>query len=82
MPAHAHECDVSTTSSHRHSYLNVGKFGNSQTLSGGSVGIGANDSTGYAGEHNHVATISETGNGKPHNNLSPFYVCYMWHRTA
>ncbi|MCI8410871.1 MAG: hypothetical protein HFJ40_00140 [Clostridia bacterium] len=30
----------------------------------------------------YQAPTSETGEGKPHNNLQPYITCYMWKRTA
>lgn len=34
-----------------------------------------------AGEHEHAITINNSGGGKPHNNMQPYLVVYMWKRT-
>ena len=35
-----------------------------------------------SGNHAHTVTISNTGNNNAHNNMQPYYTCYMWRRTA
>lgn len=35
-----------------------------------------------AANWNNGSGIAETGGGQPHNNMPPYYVTYIWHRTA
>lgn len=32
--------------------------------------------------HNHSVTINNSGSTNAHNNIQPYYVVYMWRRTA
>ena len=44
-----------------------------------------NTSTGItskAGNHSHTITVNNTGSNTAHNNLQPYYACYIWRRTA
>ena len=95
MPSHNHTGSTSTNGSHNHKVLlnedanfplrgwpgwNGAHQGNAMNLQSSytayEIYAGAN------GNHNHTFTTDKTGNGKAHNNLQPYYTCYIWLRTA
>ena len=43
-------------------------------------GIKANTTS--SGNHAHIVTINNTGSNIAHNNIQPYYTCYMWRRTV
>ena len=38
--------------------------------------------TSNSGAHTHTVSISNTGDSNAHNNMPPYYSCYMWRRTV
>ena len=85
MPAHSH--DISTSGDHSH-YFYGSDGNNGQFTEGDGLDTEANlhytknerFTTSSAGAHTH--TISNSGGGAAHNNMSPYLVCYIWQRTA
>lgn len=85
MPAHSH--GISTSGDHSHYFY--GSDNNDGPLTeGDGLDTEGNDhftcnvrfATSSAGAHTH--TISNSGGGAAHNNMSPYLVCYIWQRTA
>lgn len=85
IPAHSH--GISTSGDHSHYFY--GSNGNDGPLTeGDGLDTEANChytrnerfKTSSAGAHTH--TISNSGGGAAHNNMSPYLVCYIWQRTA
>lgn len=85
MPAHSH--GISTSGDHSHYFY--GSDGNNGPLTeGDGLDTEGNShftrnvrfTTSSAGAHTH--TISNSGGGAAHNNMSPYLVCYIWQRTA
>lgn len=85
IPAHSH--GISTSGDHSHYFY--GSDGNNGPLTeGDGLDTEANKhythneryTTSSAGAHTH--TISNSGGGAAHNNMSPYLVCYIWQRTA
>lgn len=88
IPSHNHIASTNTTGNHNH-YTSMptvtnqgsdfGKAGNEFANSGpGRLNL----YTEYGGNHSHTVTVNNTGDGNSHNNMQPYYTCYMWHRTA
>ena len=85
MPAHSH--GISTSGDHSH-YFYGSDHDNGQFTEGDGLDTEANlhytknerFTTSSAGAHTH--TISNSGGGAAHNNMSPYLVCYIWQRTA
>lgn len=73
MPRHTHDVTIHLGGGHSHTYNDAA--GNSGALTGGNrtlkTPIGA--STGFAGNHNHTATILMAGNSQPHENRPAYY---------
>ncbi len=67
-----HKLTINEMPSHNHSLLgNSGTGGKAETVPYGSQATGT---TMYA--------VQNTGNSQPHNNLQPYYTCYIFVRTA
>lgn len=86
LPSHNHTGSTNTTGEHTHGVWtddinSVGKAMSIACNQGISLySIKANTTS--SGNHAHTVTISNTGNNNAHNNMQPYYTCYMWHRTA
>ena len=86
LPSHNHTGSTNTTGEHTHGVWtdNINSVGNAMSIAcnqGISLyNIKANTTS--SGNHAHTVTISNTGNNNAHNNMQPYYTCYMWHRTA
>ena len=86
LPSHNHTGSTNTTGEHTHGVWtdNINSVGNAMSIAcnqGISLySIKANTTS--SGNHAHTVTISNTGNNNAHNNMQPYYTCYMWHRTA
>lgn len=59
--------------SHKHSIYRSGST---------SSGYGALFQSSSSVSESHGAPVRETGGGKAHNNLQPYFTCYIWCRTA
>ena len=70
-----HKLTVAEMPSHSHKYIN----GQPSSLSWADSGIWIGDGT-----HTTVnfSDISSTGGNQSHNNLQPYFTCYIWKRTA
>ena len=81
MPSHSHEATTNTTGEHTHNIKGAGATG---AGSGSLYGIpnGGTYISSNAGNHSHVVAVNNTGDGNAHNNMQPYYTCYMWRRTA
>ena len=88
IPSHSHTAWTDVQGNHNH-YTSMptvtnqgsdfGKAGNEFANSGpGRLNL----YTEYGGNHSHTVTVNNTGDGNSHNNMQPYYTCYMWHRTA
>ena len=42
----------------------------------------ANDTINFNFVHNHTITIDNIGSNTAHNNLQPYYACYIWQRVS
>lgn len=71
--AKTHRLTVNQIPSHNHAVDYAGpEIGVTATIPGGlSVAIA-----------NHTGFIKNTGGGQAHNNLQPYFTCYIWCRTA
>ena len=84
MPVHSHNASASYSGEHSHRW--IGRSGNSAgTRSPSSSKIDSDPSL-YGGEsagnHTHAITISNTGNGLPHENRQPYLIVNYWQRTV
>jgi microcystin-dependent protein len=70
-----HILTVDETPSHTHTLANNRGSGNQSW--GGLTGVSKVDGVTY-----DRATTSSTGGDQPHNNLQPYYTCYIFVRTA
>lgn len=84
MPSHKHEATTDTTGNHTHPIPLY-------TVQGGGQAGGPkydpnhvinNGTSGISGNHSHIVTVNNTGDDNAHNNMQPYYTCYMWRRTA
>lgn len=83
LPSHSHAASMDTTGEHNH---NVDMWHGATAAYGPSVNGGntkwGTKSTSSNGNHTHTITVNNTGDGNAHNNMQPYYTCYMWRRTA
>ena len=86
LPNHAHTGSLANAGNHTHGIMLPRGDANYSNGNSNSTIWGPNNNkewyTKAAGSHTHNLTISSTGSNKAHNNIPPFYVCYMWRRTA
>lgn len=83
LPSHTHGASVNVAGEHTHNYTTYqylnwhGSKEASSDWMNTSTGI-----TSKAGNHSHTITVNNTGSNTAHNNLQPYYACYIWRRTA
>ena len=83
LPSHTHGASVNVAGEHTHNYTTyqyLNWHGSKEASSDWmniSTGI-----TSKAGNHSHTITVNNTGSNTAHNNLQPYYACYIWRRTA
>ncbi|GLU99206.1 phage tail protein [Megamonas funiformis] len=92
MPSHTHTASTNTTGNHHHGTVwtdgtySVWGLYNSSTnhrgMGAGNDNDNALPNTSTDGNHSHTVTINNAGSNTAHNNIQPYYSCYMWHRTA
>lgn len=71
--AKTHRLTVNQIPSHNHAVDYAGpEIGITAAIPGGSKTVTAN----------HTGFIKNTGGGQAHNNLQPYFTCYIWCRTA
>lgn len=82
IPSHTHTATTASAGKHTHTLgadrdTAQGTYGSS--IHGASTGAESyKGSTNSAGAHTHTITVKETGGGKAHNNLPPYYaLCYI-----
>lgn len=83
LPEHNHIASISTTGNHTHT-LNVVDDERSagNYAAGGASFQNGTATTNSSGNHTHTIVINNTGLSQAHNNLQPYYACYIWRRTA
>ena len=83
LAVHSHTASTTTTGEHKHGIttqdyqgadLMVSRYASSNTPQ--------TKYTESAGNHSHTVTINNTGSNTAHNNMQPYYACYIWRRTA
>ena len=91
---HKHQLSVGELPSHNHIAISNDAGTHSHTLDayanasgGGGKGYwfdrgGSLDTTKAAGSHNHVISISDTGNNNAHNIMQPYVAVFMWKRIS
>lgn len=83
LPAHNHSGSTNLAGEHTHSY--GGRYLGADAYNRRDAYC-PSDSKSWetlsSGNHSHIVTINNTGTDTPHNNMQPYYTCYMWHRTA
>ena len=92
MPTHSHEATTNTTGNHHHGTVwtdgtySVWGLYNSSTnhrgMGAGNDNDNALPNTSTDGNHSHTVTINNAGSNTAHNNIQPYYSCYIWRRTA
>lgn len=86
MPTHNHYSTTSWSGEHTHRVTRRIDISNEEPGTLGIDTLGPYDEgyptfdTSRSGGHNH--TIQNDGGSQPHNNMSPYLVCYIWQRTA
>ena len=82
LAAHIHAISINAIGDHSHTIPH-----STSSSSGGNPGYwmdrtAGSHQTGNAGNHTHVATISNVGGNQEHENRQPFEVVLRWKRTA
>ena len=83
LAAHSHTASSNTAGEHNHGI-------NARAHNGADTAISYFESansdrtyyTNNAGGHSHTITVNNTGSNTAHNNMQPYYACYIWRRTA
>lgn len=81
LPNHSHSATTNTAGEHSHKY--GGSYNGSDAYQRRDAGCPQDNkswSTSVSGNHTHTITIDSTGSNTPHNNIQPYYVCYIWQR--
>ena len=90
LPSHGHSASTNTTGNHTHTHPGWQMGEGVRHQDGCSAIPQRGDQGGYngtytfstAGNHSHTITVNNTGSNTAHNNLQPYYACYIWRRTA
>ena len=88
LAEHFHLATTNTNGGHTHTLSLRQRHGSNG--GGGQASYGDGDvwggtvvgTTNNSGNHTHTITVNNTGDGNAHNNMQPYYTCYMWRRTA
>ena len=88
LAEHFHLATTNTNEGHTHTLSLRQRHGSNG--GGGQASYGDGDvwggtvvgTTNNSGNHTHTITVNNTGDGNAHNNMQPYYTCYMWRRTA
>ena len=86
VPSHTHNATSNSSGGHTHNYHKP-LSGSLMELCGGSDSNRTHErfstvATSNSGTHTHTVSISNTGDSNAHNNMPPYYSCYMWRRTV
>lgn len=76
-----HVLTINEMPSHRHMPTDAGNYFTYQIWLGS---YNVDPSTGGAGSWNggYTQTTSAVGGNQPHNNMPPYFTCYMWRRIS
>lgn len=88
LAEHFHLATTNTNEGHTHTLSLRQRHGSNG--GGGRASYGDGDvwggtvvgTTNNSGNHTHTITVNNTGDGNAHNNMQPYYTCYMWRRTV
>ena len=88
LAKHFHLATTNTNGGHTHTLSLRQRHGSHG--GGGQASYGDGDvwggtvvgTTNNSGNHTHTITVNNTGDGNAHNNMQPYYTCYMWCRTV
>ena len=86
IPSHTHNATSNSSGGHTHNYHKP-LSDSLMELCGGSDSNRTHErfstvATSNSGTHTHTVSISNTGDSNAHNNMPPYYSCYMWRRTV
>lgn len=89
LPSHTHAASISSGGEHVHYvsrnmdmvHTNIGDYGDSYDTVSDYDGVKP-FKTSSAGNHTHLATISNVGGNQKHENRQPFEIVLRWKRTA